>query len=1601
MVRRVLLRLFPVSSSAALMRLCALAVLSLGVVWALPVGASAANYEPVAEYSFDEDPLESTTIEDQSGNGHTATIVGAEWNEHGRYGGAMEFEASKGDELTIPASEDFEVEEFTLEGWVRPEEARELAPVVANTTTGPGAGPGYALFAGGDGGKHGHPEAFTTEGDEIAASADQEAPLPNHAWTHLAATYDGSVVRLYVDGVLVDTSAADPVAKLGEGSLQIGGDEPWDEGGFFDGRIDELRIYDRALNAGEVAADMETPIATPKSGPVAEWSFDGVEEGATTIEDQSGNGHTATIHGAKWSPHGRYGGAMELAGEEGEYLTVPESSDLDLTEGFTLEAWVRPEEGDNHWSPLIGKEIPGEEGLTDYAYYLYEGDWEENRPGGSVLEGEYLHAGASLPIHAWSQVTLTFDGHTERLYVDGQLVDEGTGEAPPITEGELQIGGSSEQGNSLDGRIDEVRIYGRGLNQAEVDADVETPIRTPKSGPLAAYAFDEGEEAGETVDDVSGNNHPATIEDGIRTKGRYGGAVEFDGLGGTECVTVPDALDLRVSEEFTLEAWVRPDNGVYGDPVVVKESGGKNAFGLGLGLGSEGTETAGGFIGHGKGTETAGGGIVHEKTWSHVATTYDGSEIRVYVDGELVDTEEASTPPLAGEGNLKIGCDGPDGQFTGRIDEVRFYGRALNPGEVAYDMEAPLLTPKATPVADYSFDEENEETQADTSGDGHTATVEGAEWTEHGRYGGAMEFDASKEDVLKIPASADLNFKEEFTLEAWVRPSGQTNEYAPLIDKQEGGGLGYFLYEGGSEPDVPVGAADPGHEHVHAHEPLPADTWSHVALVFVGNRTFLYVNGEEVQNGAALPLLGEEGELEIGGSTDTADYFDGRIDEVRVYNRGLDEAEVSADMENPIQTPRQGPVAAFGFDEGEGTAAQDASGGENAATIEGPSWANGRYGEALHFDGEDDCVSIAESDDLRFDEEFTLEAWVRPDVGSPAQEPIIVQEDGAVAEGEEPYAYALVGGGEASAAGWMRIAGEHEYEGIYGDGPLPENVWTHIALTDDGSQLRLYENGKLVREIAAPVLTTAHGQISIGCDKTFGSYFEGRIDEIHLYDRALSGSEVQASLAPMPYVLTAEPFGVEDGNAVLTGMINPGGEDVRYRFEYGETPSLGESAPEDDRFSEETIGGDEPREVSELAEGLKENTTYYVRIDVSNGRETIVGRTQLLKTPTEATPRAKLAEERLELRANKPGSGFFDMNWNGNPGKTANEETAKMVKASGAKMFRVSVGNTDTSTDELFLHAAQRGITILPDLAGVPDAPHDKLIPSMAEGMGYRKKWEGKLSKFVERYGVGGSFWSEHTAFKEMGYEPEWWEVWNEPNFGPSGTEGPNGEGEANPVQFGEFLQISHDAITSINPEAKVLVGGLLSVGETGALPHMQVQEFLRRMKHESAYNAIGLHPYAFDGLQSGAVLPKHETPFGHVTKLIRRNIIKARSALNRVNEGSSKKIWVTEIGVPVHGNGYQEDGLHRAVDEELQRQVLNSVFGMLKEYSASAPGSAGIRNAFYYNIQDNTESGSVKWENHCGLRKDSDGLGEHGEYREAWQSFQTQAEAPNIGAEP
>jgi hypothetical protein len=115
----------------------------------------------------------------------------------------------------------------------------------------------YALYAGAPAGR---PRAHINVGTTSATERSIEGPtaLAVNTWSHVAGTYDGATLRLYVNGALVVSQAFTGPIFTSTGALRIGGNAIWGE--YFTGRIDDLRIYNRALSLAEISTDMNTAV---------------------------------------------------------------------------------------------------------------------------------------------------------------------------------------------------------------------------------------------------------------------------------------------------------------------------------------------------------------------------------------------------------------------------------------------------------------------------------------------------------------------------------------------------------------------------------------------------------------------------------------------------------------------------------------------------------------------------------------------------------------------------------------------------------------------------------------------------------------------------------------------------------------------------------------------------------------------------------------------------------------------------------------------------------------------------------------------------------------------------------------------------------------------------------------------------------------------------------------------------------------------------------------------------------------------------------------------------------------------------------------------
>src|SRR4029079_15835105 len=136
--------------------------------------------------------------------------------------------------------------------------------------------------------------------------------------------------------------------------------------------------------------------------------------------------------------------------------------------------------------------------------------------------------------------------------------------------------------------------------------------------------------------------------------------------------------------------------------------------------------------------------------------------------------------------------------------------------------------------------------------------------------------------------------------------------------------------------------------------------------------------------------------------------------------------------------------------------------------------------------------------------------------------------------------------------------------------------------------------------------------------------------------------------------------------------------------------------------------------------------------------------------------------------------------------------------------------------------------------SGVPGGVGNLIPRENSENVG--PAWRKKVHDIVQRYGHGGDFWKENPEVPK--FEPDYWEIWNEENYGTNGSakklkkdkDGNVISGKVDPVEYGDLLEESNKVIDEVDPSAKIVFGGLLSVSrKKGAVDKMGVGEFIRK----------------------------------------------------------------------------------------------------------------------------------------------------------------------------
>ena len=213
------------------------------------------------------------------------------------------------------------------------------------------------------------------------------------------------------------------------------------------------------------------------------------------------------------------------------------------------------------------------------------------------------------------------------------------------------------------------------------------------TGLVAAYSFNEG--SGNTAADWSGFGNLGTLSNVTwTTAGRDGNAVSFNGTSST--VTVPDAPSLDLTAAMTLEAWVNPSV-VSRAWREVLYKGTNNYFLEATTNQTPAAPAAGATIG-GTIIRTSTTALLPVNVWTHLAATYDGARLRLYVNGVLVSSRARTGTILTSTSPLRIGSTGSGRYFKGLIDDVRVFNVARTAAQILADMSSPVAGPTARPA---------------------------------------------------------------------------------------------------------------------------------------------------------------------------------------------------------------------------------------------------------------------------------------------------------------------------------------------------------------------------------------------------------------------------------------------------------------------------------------------------------------------------------------------------------------------------------------------------------------------------------------------------------------------------------------------------------------------------------------------------------------------------------------------------------------------------------------------------------------------------------------------------------------------------------------
>lgn len=673
-------------------------------------------------------------------------------------------------------------------------------------------------------------------------------------------------------------------------------------------------------------------------------------------------------------------------------------------------------------------------------------------------------------------------------------------------------------------------------------ASAATLVRPPNNLGLVGYwAFDEG--TGLIAGDKSGNGLVGTSTAALFptwTTGKYGRAVSFNGT--SQYITLgvgTVGAKVNGATSITMSAWINPTAYPTSRARVVSFvqntlTGGTIALN-----GATGNLEIGGRSVTSDTFQSVISSVIPQNRWTHVVgiLNFSTDTISIYINGTFVSTTPVTfvsntyVHQVFGANQDMVGAiSGPNEFFSGKIDDVRVYNRQLSAAQVAALYQSGQTTRKQVSnqglVGYWSLNEGTGLIANDSSGNGNkgTTTPSTAPTWVAGKRGGALKFDGVDDKITLGNISAfNFSYTLPFTLSAWVKPSALGSIGGIITKYGTTAGTRQYAMNIRSTGTIQC-LREVVPFNVFSTTVLQIDRWYHVSCVYNGSTMSLYINGQSDATPVSLGSVSPINENVNIGNSENGDNFSGSVDEARIYNRALSATEIAnlyRQTETKINSSQNdrltnGLVGLWSFngpdyDISSTTAeALDRSGqGNHGNAIGGPVPTIGKVGQALKFDGVDDYVDMGLRPSLDNLTQLSVCAWVKP--ASITTDDIIITK--RISHGFQLFRDDVGAGGSDLYSFFVQSSASPNNRIESASNTTPVGVWTHVCgtfLAGSATGLNLYINGV---SAATPVTTASVVDSGgTGVDLTIGNasgYFDGSLDEIRIYDRALTAAEVK------------------------------------------------------------------------------------------------------------------------------------------------------------------------------------------------------------------------------------------------------------------------------------------------------------------------------------------------------------------------------------------------------------------------------------------------------------------------------------------------------------